>query len=41
MLLLGLYLLVVGLGGLVALPLPQVVLPVLALLAGVLVPVGR
>jgi hypothetical protein len=41
MLLLGIWLLITGLGGLVALPLPAVVMSVLALLAGLLIIIGR
>lgn len=41
MLLLGIWLLITGLGGLVALPIPTVVMAVLALLAGLLILVGR
>ena len=41
MLLLGIYLILVGLSGLVALPLGGPILPVLALLAGILILVGR
>jgi len=41
MLLLAIYLILVGLGGLAALPLPPVVTSVLALLAGILILVGR
>jgi hypothetical protein len=41
MLLLGIYLVLQGLSGLVALGLPGVVMSVLALLAGVLILVGR
>jgi len=41
MLLLGVYLVLVGLGGLTALGLPAVVMSVLALLAGALILVGR
>ena len=41
MLLLALYLILVGLGGLVAVGIPAVVMAVLALLAGILILVGR
>ena len=41
MLLLGIYLILVGIGGLVALGLPPVVMAVLALVAGVLILIGR
>lgn len=41
MLLLSVWLILTGLGGLVALPLPGVVMAVLALIAGVLILVGR
>jgi hypothetical protein len=41
MLLLGIYLVLVGLGGFLALGIPAVVMAVLALLAGVLILVGR
>lgn len=41
MLLLGIYLVLVGVGGLAALGIPGVVMAVLALLAGVLILVGR
>jgi hypothetical protein len=41
MLLLGIYLVLVGLGGVVALGIPSVLMAVLALLAGVLILVGR
>jgi hypothetical protein len=41
MLLLAVWLILTGLGGLVALPLPGVVMAVLALIAGVLILVGR
>lgn len=41
MLLLGIWLLLTGLAGLVALPIPGVVMAVLALLAGVLILLGR
>jgi len=41
MLLLGIYLVLVGLSGLVALPQPAVVLSVLALVAGILIIAGR
>ena len=41
MLLLSVWLILTGLAGLVALPLPGVVMAVLALLAGVLILVGR
>ena len=41
MLLLGIYLLLVGISGLVALGLPPVLMAVLALLAGVLILIGR
>lgn len=39
--LLAVWLIVTGLAGLVALPLPPLVMPVLALLAGILILVGR
>lgn len=41
MLLLGIYLVLVGIGGLVALPIPAVVMAVLALIAGILILIGR
>lgn len=41
MLLLSIWLMLTGLAGLVALPLPGVVMAVLALIAGVLILVGR
>ena len=41
MLLLAIWLILTGLSGLVALPLPAVVMAVLALLAGILILVGR
>lgn len=41
MLLLSIWLILTGLAGLVALPLPGVVMAVLALIAGVLILVGR
>ena len=41
MLLLGIYLVLVGLGGLVALGLPPVIMSALALIAGALILVGR
>lgn len=41
MLLLGIYLVVVGISGLVALGLPPILMAVLALVAGVLILVGR
>ncbi len=41
MLLLGIYLVLVGLGGVTALGIPAVVMAVLALLAGALILVGR
>lgn len=41
MLLLGIYLVLVGLSGFVALGLPPVVMAVLALIAGILIIVGR
>jgi hypothetical protein len=41
MLLLAVYLILVGLGGLVAVGIPAVVMAVLALLAGILILVGR
>ena len=41
MLLLGVYLVLVGLGGLVAFALPSPVMAVLALIAGVLILIGR
>jgi hypothetical protein len=41
MLLLGIYLIIVGLSGLAALGLPPVLTAVLALLAGILILVGR
>jgi hypothetical protein len=41
MLLLAIWLLVTGLSGLIALPVPGVVMAVLALLAGVLILLGR
>lgn len=41
MLLLGIYLVLVGISGLVALPIPAVVMAVLALIAGVLILLGR
>jgi hypothetical protein len=41
MLLLGIYLILVGLSGLVSLPLGGPILPVLALLAGILLLAGR
>lgn len=40
-LLLAIYLIAVGLGGLIALPIPSPVLAILALLAGILMLVGR
>lgn len=41
MLLLGVWLILTGVAGLVAIPLPAVVMPVLALIAGVLILAGR
>ncbi|HEY6362318.1 MAG TPA: hypothetical protein VIX63_14495 [Vicinamibacterales bacterium] len=41
MLLLGIYLILVGVGGLAALGIPAVLMAVLALLAGILIIVGR
>jgi hypothetical protein len=41
LLLLAIWLIISGLAGLVALPLPALVMPVLALIAGVLILVGR
>ena len=41
MLLLAIWLILTGIGGLVAFPLPGVVMAVLALIAGVLILVGR
>ena len=41
MLLLGVWLLITGLAGLMALPIPAMVMPVLALLAGILILFGR
>ena len=41
MLLLGIYLILVGIGGLVAVGIPGVLMAVLALLAGILILVGR
>ena len=41
MLLLGVWLLLTGFAGLVALPIPAVVMAVLALLAGILILIGR
>jgi hypothetical protein len=41
MLLLAIWLILTGLGGLVAFPLPGVIMAVLALIAGVLILVGR
>jgi hypothetical protein len=41
MLLLGIYLILVGLGGLAAIGIPPVLTTVLALLAGILIIVGR
>lgn len=41
MLLLGIYLILVGLGGFVAVSIPGVLMAVLALLAGVLILLGR
>jgi hypothetical protein len=41
MLLLGLWLILTGLAGLVSLPLPAVIMSALALIAGVLILVGR
>jgi hypothetical protein len=41
MLLLGIYLILVGLGGFLALGIPAVILAVLALFAGVLILIGR
>jgi hypothetical protein len=41
MLLLAIWLILTGLSGLVAFPLPPVVMPVLALIAGILILVGR
>lgn len=41
MLLLGIYLILVGIGGLAALGIPGIVMAVLALLAGILILVGR
>ena len=41
LLLLGIWLIVSGLAGLVALPLPPMIMPLLALVAGVLILVGR
>lgn len=41
MLLLGIYLVLVGISGLVALPIPAVVMAVLALIAGILILIGK
>jgi hypothetical protein len=41
MLLLGIWLVLVGLGGIVALPIPPIVNAVIALLAGILILIGR
>ena len=41
LLLLGIWLIVSGLAGLVALPLPPLIMPLLALVAGVLILAGR
>jgi hypothetical protein len=41
MLLLGIYLILVGVGGLAPLPIPGIVHAVLALLAGILILIGR
>jgi len=41
MLLLGIWLILSGLGGLVALPIPGVIMTVLALLAGILILIGQ
>ena len=41
MLLLGIWLILTGLSGLVALPLPGIIMAVLALIAGILLLVGR
>jgi len=41
MLLLGVWLVLTGIGGFVAIPLPALVMAVLALIAGVLILVGR
>ena len=41
MLLLGIWLILSGLGGLVALPIPGVITTVLALLAGILILIGQ
>lgn len=41
MLLLGIYLILVGIGGLVAMPIPAIVMAVLALIAGVLILLGK
>lgn len=41
MLLLGIYLILVGIGGFAALPIPTLLLSLLALIAGILILVGR
>jgi len=41
MLLLGIWLLLTGLGGVVALPIPGIIMAVLALLAGILILIGQ
>ncbi len=41
MLLLGIYLILVGLSGLIALTIPTIVMAVLALVAGILILIGR
>lgn len=41
MLLLGIYLILIGIGGLVAMPIPAIVMAVLALIAGVLILLGK
>ncbi len=41
MLLLGIWLILSGLGGLVALPIPGIIMTVLALLAGILILIGQ
>jgi hypothetical protein len=41
MLLLGIWLILAGLGGIVALPIPPIVNAVIALLAGILILIGR
>ena len=41
MLVLGIWLLLTGIGGLVALPIPGIIMAVLALLAGILILIGQ